>query len=155
MGNSMGRPREYNRSAICFRCGKNFERYPGKQKNKRTFCSRECYNAQLSAENPNRRVNQKGGLTVKERMKISEAQRWIKQGHNGKTYEKTLGRHTHRVVMEEKIGRPLKRGEVVHHIDGNPRNNGPDNLMLFNSQSDHLNWHRVHDPRYGGDFNHD
>lgn len=44
----------------------------------------------------------------------------------------------HILVMEEKLGRPLGRKEVVHHIDGNPSNNHPDNLMLFGSNADHL-----------------
>ena len=44
----------------------------------------------------------------------------------------------HRLKMSEKIGRPLKRSEVVHHIDGNPKNNEIENLMLFRSNSDYL-----------------
>ncbi len=38
----------------------------------------------------------------------------------------------HRLVMEEKLGRELKLGEVVHHIDGDKQNNDPDNLALMN-----------------------
>ncbi len=37
----------------------------------------------------------------------------------------------HRVVMEKILGRPLRKGEVVHHIDGNPINNSPSNLELW------------------------
>lgn len=59
----------------------------------------------------------------------------------GKSYEKTFGRHTHRVVAEQKLGRPLELGEVVHHIDGNRRNNHPDNLMVFVNQEEHARWH--------------
>lgn len=44
----------------------------------------------------------------------------------------------HRLVMEQKIGRRLKPGEVVHHIDGNRSNNDPDNLELFASNGEHL-----------------
>jgi hypothetical protein len=44
----------------------------------------------------------------------------------------------HRLVMEMKLGRLLDRKEVVHHIDGNPLNNCPDNLMIFGSNADHL-----------------
>ena len=41
----------------------------------------------------------------------------------------------HRVVAEQKIGRRLKRGEVVHHIDGNRSNNTTENLeVLTDSQ---------------------
>jgi hypothetical protein len=40
--------------------------------------------------------------------------------------------------MEQKLGRLLDRKEVVHHIDGNPQNNHPDNLMVFGSNKEHL-----------------
>ena len=62
----------------------------------------------------------------------------------GKTYTKTYGRHTHRIVAEQKLGRPLKPGEVVHHIDGNKRNNNPENIMVFASQALHAKWHKEH-----------
>jgi len=44
----------------------------------------------------------------------------------------------HRLVMEAALGRPLTRTEVVHHIDGNPANNSPENLEMFASNGDHL-----------------
>jgi hypothetical protein len=59
-------------------------------------------------------------------------------------YEKTYGRHTHRVVAEEILGRPLRKGEVVHHLDGNKRNNAPENLVVFSSQAEHAKWHADH-----------
>lgn len=37
----------------------------------------------------------------------------------------------HRVVMERVLGRELFPGENVHHIDGDKRNNDPDNLELW------------------------
>lgn len=39
-------------------------------------------------------------------------------------------RKEHVVVMEEHLGRPLKRNEVVHHIDGDKTNNSLENLWL-------------------------
>lgn len=44
----------------------------------------------------------------------------------------------HRLVMESKLGRYLLRSEVVHHIDGNPRNNDPGNLIAFPTNAEHL-----------------
>jgi hypothetical protein len=56
------------------------------------------------------------------------------------TYRKRNGRHEHRVVAEQMLGRPLRRGEIVHHIDGNKHNNDPSNLQVM-SQSDHIREH--------------
>ena len=63
----------------------------------------------------------------------------------GVSYEKYYGRHTHRVVAEATLGRPLTKSEVVHHIDGNKRNNNPSNLMVFPTQADHAAWHAAHE----------
>lgn len=47
----------------------------------------------------------------------------------------------HRLVVEKKIGRYLKKEEVVHHIDEDKSNNKIENLMLFSSQSKHVSFH--------------
>lgn len=44
----------------------------------------------------------------------------------------------HRLVMETKLGRLLEPHEVVHHRDGNPQNNDPANLEVFQANSEHL-----------------
>lgn len=51
--------------------------------------------------------------------------------------------YAHRLVAEEKLGRHLKEGEVVHHIDGNKHNNSPDNIIVFDSKSSHTRYHRT------------
>ena len=40
-------------------------------------------------------------------------------------------RPEHRVIMEQKMGRPLVKGESVHHLDGDRANNEPKNLELW------------------------
>ena len=37
----------------------------------------------------------------------------------------------HRIVAENKIGRPLKVGEIVHHKNGNKKDNRPENLEVM------------------------
>ena len=44
----------------------------------------------------------------------------------------------HRIVMHDKLGRKLRPGEVVDHIDGDRLNNDPENLRVFASNAEHL-----------------
>lgn len=43
----------------------------------------------------------------------------------------------HRKLMEEHINRPLKRNEMVHHVDGNRANNDLENNLLLMTKSQH------------------
>src|SRR4030065_465371 len=56
--------------------------------------------------------------------------------HPHKTKSKYVSEH--RLVMEKKLERFLHPKEVVHHRDGNPMNNHPDNLECFGCNSEHL-----------------
>jgi len=47
----------------------------------------------------------------------------------------------HRAVMAVHTGRDLRRGEEVHHMDGNPSNNSPDNLTLCSDRQAHVQEH--------------
>ena len=50
----------------------------------------------------------------------------------GETY------YEHRAVAEWKLGRPLEQGEVVHHDNGDKRDNHPENIFVFSSQRAHM-----------------
>jgi len=98
----------------CKACGKVFT--PIRKKWKRTYCSLKC---QQTAWNPN----------------------WIPGQQKNVRYLKYKGRSAHRAVAEEMMGRSLKSGEVVHHIDCNTHNNDPLNLLVLPSMSEHTKLH--------------
>ena len=58
----------------------------------------------------------------------------------------------HRLVMEAKLGRKLRRREDVHHINGDRKDNSPENLELFESRSAHQKHHEPGRRRIGGRF---
>ncbi len=67
------------------------------------------------------------------------------------TYRKVFGRHEHRIVAENMIGRSLKKSEVVHHINGDIRDNRPENLQVM-TRKEHAELHLLEREK-GGDNN--
>lgn len=81
------------------------------------YCSRTCYWKNNSGVN---HYYWKGGFKTRP---------------DGYIRDSKTDRYVHRIVMEEHLGRELQSSEHIHHIDGNPKNNLIDNLLLVsNSQ---------------------
>lgn len=76
----------------------------------------------------------KGGLSHKE----GYITRYIPPTENGKRGQLIP---EHRYVMEQYLGRKLKRTEIVHHINEIKTDNRIENLQLFKSVTDHLKHH--------------
>lgn len=140
----------------CDWCGKSIEKWPSTIK-KYNFCCRKCL-----ADFSNKSKNSKGYRKLKDYTKIGKHLTKLNQELNpsrmtvetrqklreyrlgsgdGVTYTKLFGIHEHRVVAEQILDRQLTKDEVVHHIDGDKRNNSPDNIHVYPSQSEHAAYH--------------
>lgn len=111
----LGKSKRNGSDLYCEMCDSVFYRRFGEQDRAtkaKQFCGRACYSDWRTA-------NMKAG-----------------------TYPKVGGVHAHRVVAEAILGRPLKPGEVVHHVDENRHNLKPSNLAVLPSQSFHVRVHQ-------------
>ena len=140
----------------CNYCGKDVTRDPSGFKGKsHVFCSRQCMSAFSSKEkNPDHYAELKDFTGMSNHMKrlnselnptrmrksTREKLRKSKLRKDSTSYAKYFSRHEHRVVAERILLRPLSPNEVIHHIDGNVRNNNPDNLALM-TRSEHAKLH--------------
>lgn len=105
----------------CLNCDKEFESTRAK------FCSKSC--AAIH------RTNSAQG---------KEAGYWFENGYKVIYQGNGEGRKEHLLVMENHIGRKIKKGEVVHHKNEDRLDNRIENLELM-SWAEHSKYHRDKD----------
>ena len=90
---------------------------------------------------PRGMLGKKHSIKAREQMSISQTGSKNPKWKGGKRIDnkgyfrislgKGIRRYEHDLIMENKIGRRIKKGEIVHHIDGNGQNNKIENLKLL------------------------
>lgn len=130
---------------ICALCKKEINRIPCRIK-ERNYCS-NSHQIQYEFEHG---IRDKFKITHK----ANEAcrRKGLEKFRNNPTFK--IGKRGYKLIYIPKIGwkkyhhykwekhyGKIQKGEIIHHIDGNPLNNKLSNLIKLSSQSDHLKLH--------------
>lgn len=136
----------------CAQCGNELRKnpkYSQTQWSRARYCSRTC---QWAAKRHERKLCACG---CGER--VAKPESVYRPGHNPRPNRKVWRRHTirgkarwyvscrgggcepwARVVMRNVLGRELRPGEVVHHVNGDSEDDRPENLRVFASHAAHM-----------------
>lgn len=123
---------KYFVKTICYACGKTmFQDKSNAKRHKRACCSKKCRSIAMSGAN-----NHKWGGGEK---LASSGHTLVYKPEHPESKKGFVRKH--RFVMEKKLGRPLKKTELVHHINMVKTDNRAENLSLFSNQKEHFLCH--------------
>lgn len=140
----------------CENCGKNFKAY-NYRKDTSKYCSLECYHKATRKSTISKCINCNKEFTKKYenapqkfccykcfcdyKKKLPKKATLGKNGYKYVWMTDGSAKKEHIYIMENIIGRKLKKNECVHHKDGNRSNNDISNLMLM-TRGEHSSLHR-------------
>lgn len=125
----------------CGNCGRKIEIWKYRIKNSKSgkvFCSVKCRAKKIMPPTPNRT----GKRPPNYKGRIKRNGYWLLYMPNHPDSSKQGYIREHRLNMQKKLGRRLKKHEIVHHINHVKSDNRPENLMLLSSNKEHKKLHK-------------
>ncbi len=116
------------KTVICKQCGKSTSQL---LHGTSLFCNQKCY-FKWKRKNPNKRAY-KGKIFV-------SGYFYLYMPEHPNAIKKGRYIAEHRYNLEQKIGRLLERYEVAHHLNGDKRDNRPENLEVLTNK-EHNKYH--------------